>query len=275
MIYRFIPFCLIAFNAAYAGTLQSFEYVLCDEQNVVTLVPYETWEEVQLRQNTNRLKDYCAEAIENGTFALSAEQMKQFNGKRFFQIPEEFGQLVNQEELTFSDNSFETIPDLFFSLPNLKKLTITGSNLTTIPDAIKNLNKLTHVDFSHNKFENFPVSLTSLMKLTHINFSHNELSDISWDFEKLCALTEINFDHNKFTNIPQINTDMHQLRKKSVSFLGNPLSSVELFAEEKDFYHFSQDVQVKEKVKKRKRLNFSMELPHAKKADDQKKILKK
>ncbi|MDP1723206.1 MAG: leucine-rich repeat domain-containing protein [Alphaproteobacteria bacterium] len=117
-------------------------------------------------------------------------------------FPETMGDLINLEELKFTDSQITFLPETIGSLTKLKELNLYKNKLTSLPEAFGNLTKLVKLDLSQNKLTSLPEIICNLTELEKLNLYNNKLTSLHEKIGNLTNLEDLKFPLNSLTSLP-------------------------------------------------------------------------
>ena len=121
-------------------------------------------------------------------------------GNRLKLLPDGIG---NLKEMNLSENQLKVLPKSFDNLANLEKLLISNNGLTSLPTSIGKLTKLKVLDLSENKLTVFPDEVCKLENLEELRISNNGLKSLPKNIGNLKKLKEMNLNDNKLKGLPK------------------------------------------------------------------------
>jgi hypothetical protein len=145
--------------------------------------------------------------------------------KKIKHITDNFGTLIELEELDLMENELQFLPESISNLKKLKKLYLSVNLLKEFPDSLTKLINLVSLNLEynqiekvsnytfrlknlqililhHNKIRHLSKSVNELIKLKYLDLSENNLEDFSFleDFKSKCQ--EINLERSSKLRIP-------------------------------------------------------------------------
>lgn len=117
--------------------------------------------------------DWIPDTIVN----LSKAKRITFDYQDITELPDNFGELVNLEELYLGNNFIEELPQSFGGLVNLRYLDLSNNNIEIFPDVIKFLENLSFLNLKGNKIQHVPEFLSKLPNLKYLILKGNNLSE--------------------------------------------------------------------------------------------------
>eukprot|EP00795_Rhopilema_esculentum_P004854 gene4854-21183_t len=178
---------------------------------------------------------------------LPSIQVLLLNGNVLTELPDDFGNLVNVEDLDLGDNRLTSLPESFGNLQRLRKLNLGNNELENLPQGFRNLSVLQYLNLGNNKLKALPGGLDKMtaldildcranfisefpplggiVNLKELYLSNNRIKQLDADmFKYLPTLVTFDVKDNTIQSLPFTVGNMENL--KTLSLDGNPLRGI-------------------------------------------------
>lgn len=144
---------------------------------------------------------------------------------------------VDIKVLDLSKQKLKELPNEFYDLINLENLILDKNKLSTLPRSIASCTKLKRISIANNKFTSFPTIICYLSQLKILDLSTNEIAELPDCLKELIHLEAIYMVGNEISKIPQsltvlsikeIDMRMIQMNEKEQNTIRNQFPTAEI-----------------------------------------------
>lgn len=158
-------------------------------------VPTDAWSKFVNLEYLSLKNDHL-KTIPSQIGTLKKLKVLDLSGNDFTELPIEFSQLENLEELYLNDEKNMNLPktiEIMSKLPKLKSLHLENDQLENLPNNFKRLDHLEFLYLSQNRLKEIPKQIESLPHLQYLDIHDNNINPEIRDMKNLNFGFKINF----------------------------------------------------------------------------------